>query len=199
MQTVSQLAKHGTVISHRHGCRCLRCRSAWADYCRRARVRVKASTADFVVSAELAQQHLQRLSNYGVGLRAVAKHTGLSREHLQDIKHGLRRRIRQSTEEQIMRIGGDFRQKSLGSWMSAGGAERMVTKMLSAGWTKAQIARAMGMKSAALKWWGQERIRVNTFIRLESVFQQYKNAQKATRQESDEQIERMLRLVRKAA
>lgn len=94
---------HGTVLRHRHGCRCRPCRAAWANYCKGARRRVRKSTADFVVSPDLAIKHLNELTKSGVGLRAVARVTGISREHLQDIRNG-RRRIRQSTEQRILRL-----------------------------------------------------------------------------------------------
>lgn len=170
--TDPSLTGHGTVIRHRHGCRCLPCRAAWANYCRATRARVKAGTADFQVSAEFARKHLNYLSAHGLGLRAIEECTGISREHLQDIKHG-RTRIRQSTEERIMRIHSSAL-KSAGSWTHAHRSHEQVNAMLAEGWTKAQIARAMGLKSAALKWWGRNRIRVSTQVRLDAVYQHFR-------------------------
>lgn len=172
---ISSANQHGCMIAYRHGCRCFKCRVAYSDYIHEVRKRIKAGTADFVVSGSIVRQHLRELSLNGMGLRAVAECTGISREHLQDIKHG--RRLRQSTEVRIMRIHAD-QLKSAGAWMDAASAHSDVQNMLAAGWTKARIAHEMGIKSPSLKWWGKKKIRVSTRVRLTAVYQRFKQEQR---------------------
>lgn len=178
MQVSTQSDEHGTVTGHNHGCRCLKCRAAMCEYDRQRRIRTKAGQADFIVSSELASAHLWELSRAGMGLRAVAELTGISRRNLYWIR-SRKMRCRQSTEQRIMRVKTHERGETLksgGAPMRAREAKHKVDEMVAGGWSKLAIGRAMG--NANLWWYGRERIRVSTHLRFQSVYEQFKREQR---------------------
>ena len=173
-KSVRLLKPCGTYAAYKRGCRCFRCRVALSCYMRDLYARRKAHTLNHAVSTELVLAHMDYLRSHGVGLRSISDCTGITRDHLQDIKNGRVKRVLQTTEERIMRVSPDV--KPGGARIDARRAHRIVARLLKDGWTKAEIAIEIGMGSPALKWWGKKRITLNTLLRLEKFCSEKKAA-----------------------
>jgi hypothetical protein len=168
------------MINFNRGCRCLKCRVAYSAYDRERKLRKKNGTADFIVSGELASAHLWELSKAGMGLRAVSEVTGICRRNLYWIRQR-KMRLRQSTEERIMRVSAFALRaglKSAGAWMYSCEAREQVEEMLRGGWTQTKIAHAMGYVGHNLDWFRKTKMRVSTWVRFHPVYQQFKREQR---------------------
>lgn len=125
-------------------CRCEACKVAWSTYQKAWRRKLKLADADYVVSAELARKHLERLSKAGVGFRTVAEYTATQPQYIQAIRTGRRKRIRMSTEQRIMRIRPDAHADC--GIIDAGPTKKLIGEILDSGYNKTTIARLLGSK-----------------------------------------------------
>lgn len=132
---------------HRRGCRCDPCRAANTAYYYVRKRRV----APPYVSATPAREHLAWLATRGVGLKTVAKVSGVSQGALWKLMYGKRRP--DGTQRPSKRIRPDTASKILavtpadgagGSRVPAGPVWDDVNRLLARGWTKRAIARAIG-------------------------------------------------------
>jgi hypothetical protein len=158
-------AAHGTARMYRQGCRCEDCRAAYAVVQRDRRARMKRYEGDFTVSAELAREHILELRAQHVGKRAIMDCTGISDVVIMEIANGKRRRIRESTERRIMRVTVDGR--AGGSLIPAKQTKRRIDELISAGYTRADLARKLGYKCAELQFRGSKSITAHNAMRIE--------------------------------
>ena len=135
---------HGTRDRYMAGCRCVPCRAANSRYaCERAIAR-SAGDWNGIVDAAPARKHLRKLSASGVGRDSVAAATGISGTILFAITSGERRQIRARTLRKILAtdqsIAGDH------ALVDAGPTWKLLDVLLEDGYSKAQIARWLGLK-----------------------------------------------------
>jgi hypothetical protein len=128
-----------------HGCRCIACRRANADYAKtRNRWVTYAADADGYrppfVDAGPARDHLIALSAAGVGRRRVIDLSGLADTTLSNIRNGQSRRVRRETAQAILAVtvlpAGGSRIDGTDTW-------RLVDQLLAAGVTKRRIGQAV--------------------------------------------------------
>lgn len=151
---------HGTHVRYVQGpsvddepgkpCRCEPCRAANREYERQRAQRLEPP----YVPATPAREHLAWLSQQGVGLKTVARRTGLSHGTLSKLVYGSTgrppsRRIRPSTLDAILAVRPDS--AADGTRCPAGPTLARVDRLVAAGVPKARIAERLGQRGPALQ------------------------------------------------
>lgn len=154
MNTLDSIRKdrvpHGTHGRYVSGCRCDDCKAGHCAY-NKQRYRAIKLHGDWngLVDAAPARRHLIWLSSKGVGRDPVHDVAGVSLSVLGKIRSGERKKIQARTSKKILAVGlGARADKSI---VSARRAWRWLTKMLEAGFSKAELARRLGYRSPALQ------------------------------------------------
>jgi len=129
---------HGTAHGYRLGCRCLPCAHARAVYRQSDGHRAPR------VDATPAREHLQRLAQRGIGLTQASRLSGIARPTLQAIRNGTRRSIAARLEEAIASIPAI---PAMGALTSGYPVRRMLAWFRLEGFTKADIARRLGLRT----------------------------------------------------
>lgn len=125
------------------GCRCEPCRQANRTYeAERAR-RVTPSYVD----ANPARAHIEHLATMGVGLKTIARRSGVSHGALHKLVYGApgrgpSKRIRKATEDAILAVMPA--DAADGARIPAGPTWDHVHELLRRGWTKTAIGHAIG-------------------------------------------------------
>ena len=141
---------HGPEVGSRNGgCRCEPCKAAN----RAAVAEAKDRTAPAYVSAGPARAHVEWLSGQGVGLKRVAKVSGVSHGSLWKIVYGRdgkrSKRIRPATAERILAVTpADVAD---GAKVPAGATWERLDALIAAGVPKAELARRLGQKGPGLQ------------------------------------------------
>lgn len=131
-------ALHGTRGRYEHGCRCMLCRAANARYeSNRRRLRA-AGDWNGMVDAKPARDELVYLSRYGLGKVAVNHYCGVTLRTLSRIKAG-QSLCTMRTLRRILNVGP--RDRFGRALIPAAGAWRKLSRLIAAGYTKAQLAR----------------------------------------------------------
>lgn len=156
------MREHGTYVRYVQGpneldvsgsgCRCEPCRAANREYERRRTQRIEPP----YVSAGPAREHLRWLSSNGIGLKSVAKATGVSTGCLSKLIYGdsgrgspPSRRIRPATASKILAVApGQF---ANGSREPAAPVRDLVERLVAAGVPKARIAERLGQTGPGLQ------------------------------------------------
>lgn len=136
-------------------CGCEACRAAKAAYNRRRNQAITRPDEVWLpyVSAEPARRHLAALSAAGVGLKTVARLSGVSHGALSKIVYGEpgrgrppSRRVRPRTLEAILAVKvSDAAAKHR---VSAGPTWQLIDELVAAGYTRAELARGLGSRAA---------------------------------------------------
>lgn len=156
--------EHGTRARYVSGCKCMICRAANSRYqCERDRARREEGDTRELVPASMAVAHLRKLSNAGVGYKAVAEAAGLAPSTLGAILFGQRKQIRANHERAI--LGVTQAAVADGALIDAGPTWRRIKALLKRGYTKSSLARIFGYKSPSLQI-KAKRIRAMTAWRL---------------------------------
>lgn len=140
---------HGDRLRYMAGCKCFKCRRANSDYERQRQVARAAGDWNGIVDAAPARKHMMKLSRAGVGRRAIQAVTDVGDTTLQDIRSGRKRRIRARTARKILAVTPAVRADH--SIVPAGKAWRLLDELLEEGFTKAELARRMGMGRPAIQ------------------------------------------------
>lgn len=131
------------------GCRCDSCRDAIAIYERER----KRRTTPAYVAAGPARAHVEWLGTQGVGLKQVAKVSGVAHGTLWKLMYGKdgrpSRRVRHSTAERLLAVTPSA--GAGGSRVPAGPVWADVEKLLARGWAKSAIAKAVGQTGPGLQ------------------------------------------------
>jgi hypothetical protein len=135
-----------------NGCRCEPCRVASREYNRDARNRIVPA----YVSAGPARAHLAFLAEEGIGLKSVAKITGLSHGALTKLVYGDRargsapsKRVRPSTAERVLAVTPA--DAPGGTREPAGPVWDLIDRLVAAGVPKVRIAERIGQKGPGLQ------------------------------------------------
>lgn len=157
-----------TRVQHEHGthacyvsdrCHCIDCSAANAAYeANRAR-QIAYGRWRGLVDAEPARAHVRALMAAGVGLKQVAKLSGIAPGSLWKLVYGApqadgdtRRssRIRGTTETRLLAVTPDLPSYADGAIVDATGTRRRLQALVAIGWAQAQLARRLGMTPANL-------------------------------------------------
>lgn len=147
---------HGTYVKYVvERCTCDPCRAANRDYERaRARAMRRPDQAWIpYVSAGRARRHLAELAAAGVGLKTVAKLSGLSHGALSRLVYGQQgrapsKRIRPETERKVLAV--TVEQAAGGQKIPGGPTWKLLDDLIARGFTKAWINHQLGNTSGGL-------------------------------------------------
>lgn len=155
---------HSTRARYNAGCRCSDCRAANAAY---EQLRLMQPPNPLVSSAR-AREHLKALSARGVGRKTVAAVSGVGDSILWGIITGLRPNCRLSTERRILAVT----EESIadGALVSAAETRRLLRELVTEGFRKTKIARALGSTARvpALQF-KSDKVRASTERRVKEI------------------------------
>lgn len=131
-------------------CRCDPCREAARLYEQERKRRVEPA----YVGADRARQHIASLAAAGVGLKQIAKRSGVSHGCLWKLVYGKAggtpsKRIRRSTEQAILSVMPT--DAADGARIPAAPTWKVVDELIERGWTKSAIAQAIGQQGPGLQ------------------------------------------------
>lgn len=131
-------------------CRCDLCTAANREYVRVAAQRIEPA----YVRADEARAHIKELADVGVGLKQIAKASGISTGSLSKLVYSSRdrgpsARIRKTTADKIMAITPA--DQAAGARRPAGPTWQMLDEMIAAGVPKTVIAQAVGQTGPGLQ------------------------------------------------
>lgn len=144
---------HGPDRTHTgRGCRCEPCRAANTRY---ERDRARRVTPSYV-AADTARRHVHDLAAAGVGLKTIAKRTGIAHGTLTKLIYGdaargmgPSKRIRKATEDAILAVTPAH--AADGAKIDATPTWANIDLLVARGWTKTAIARQLGQKVGGLQ------------------------------------------------
>lgn len=135
-----------------NGCRCADCRAARARYERDRQRRIEPA----YVAADPARQHVTWLSTQGVGLKQVAKASGLPHGTISKLIYGdpargmaPSKRIRKTTLDAILAVTP--RNAADNARVDAGTTWSRIDRLIAAGVTKKAIAQRIGQQGPGLQ------------------------------------------------
>lgn len=144
------MAPHGVLDTYvNHGCRCLPCSSASAEYARR-RPRLRAyGRLEELVPVETVATHLTWLSTQGVGWEQAATLAGVGRTTIEQILHptGHRRGVTPRVASAVMAVLPTLDDLADAALTAAAGTRRRLQALMVLGWSLTQIQRACGLSA----------------------------------------------------
>ncbi len=150
LEVLAERHPHGTRVRYVTGCKCMLCRAANSRYETERALARKNGDWNGLVFADRARAHLRMLSRRGIGRRLIADACGISDSMLHEIKIGRKRRIRARTERAILATNEHLRgDKTL---VLARPVWAKVDLLLRHGFSKAEIARRIGLKRPAIQF-----------------------------------------------
>lgn len=156
------MRSHGTHSNYSHGCRCEPCRLAHREYERnrkRIRTRFAYGLDDMpvhLVDATETRKHILFLQSRGIGLASLSRRTGIAESNLRRMAKGKQKRVAPQTESRILAIPAI--KFMPGQFVDAAPYKEMIQDIKNRGYTTAQIAVMLGIKS--------ERLVLNKTVRL---------------------------------
>lgn len=147
-----ELAKehpHGVRVTYVGGCRCDLCRKANSEYQKSRAKAQKGGDWNGLVPADAARAHMLKLSEQGVGRRAVQAVTDIADSILFQIRNGQKEQIRARTERLILQVTPEM--ASDGALVDAKTTWKLINRMIKWGYTKTFIAKALGAKNGNLQ------------------------------------------------
>lgn len=168
------MARCGTRSAYTAGCHCGACRAANSAYQVQRAARAKnptlADAAAQQVPAAPVRDHLRALAAAGVGLRALAAATGLSRSQLSKIRSGTARTVRPRTRDAVLAIQPTH--AAAGALVDAAPTWRRIDALLAAGWTKSRLAAELGRTGRGLQL-GRRRVTKANADRIEEIWRRH--------------------------
>lgn len=157
---------HGDRLRYIGGCRCDLCRKANSTYERERQKARAAGDWNGIVDAGKAREHLLKLSELGVGRRAVAAASDVAETVLMDIRSRAKTRVRARTERQILAVTPEM--ASDHALVDAGPTWKLIRDLLKAGFTKSRLSAEMGTNGRALQL-AKDQVTVRNAARMASV------------------------------
>lgn len=148
------------------GCKCDLCKKANSTYENQRAIARKQGLHNGIVSASEARKHLLWLSKKAVGYKAVCDVTNLPQSTVWAIYSGERKNCRAETARKILKVTPAM--AADGAYVDAKHARSLIKKLLNEGYTKVQIAVAIGQKRALQL--GMQKITVAHAAKIEAVF-----------------------------
>lgn len=152
LRPVADLASgrpHGDRLRYMAGCRCEACRKSNSQYERDRAAARKAGDWNGCVPAAKARAHMASLSAAGVGRRTVGEVTGVSDTVLTSIVTGRKTKIRALTERAIIQVTAQAAADR--AYIDGAATWQMLDELIADGYTKAELARALGYVRPALQ------------------------------------------------
>ncbi len=173
LRPVAELAErraHGDRLRYMAGCRCLPCRCANARYEQQRLAARRRGEWNGLVPVGPARVHLRKLSAAGVGYKSAADAASVARSVVAKIVQGQRRQIRAQTARRLLAITADARADH--STVPAAKTWRRIHQLLDEGFSKARIARELGMRTPALQI-NKMRVLARTELAVEKLWRRY--------------------------
>lgn len=161
----------GDRLRYMAGCRCGDCRQANTAYERTRAAARKAGDWNGIVGAGRARAHMAALSLQGVGRRTVCDVSGVAETVLTEIIAGRKARIRARTERAILAV--THQAAADGALISAEETWRMLDELLAQGYTKTELATALGYKNRALQL-KRHQVTVRTAFEVHRLYEKLK-------------------------
>lgn len=120
-------------------CRCDECRRANREYRALADRQIAYGRWEPYADASQTRAHIEELRHAGMGLRQIAKASGVGRTALTKIATGERRKVRTETAQSILEVVPFPAGHTL---ISSEPTQRRIALLLAAGWTQCRIAQA---------------------------------------------------------
>lgn len=135
------------------GCRCDECREAVRLYMAAKRQRDRNGQLAYVDATE-ARQHLDALRSAGVGLKTIARRSGVPHGSLSKLMYGQggrgpSKRIRHDTAQKLLAV--KVTDAADGAQTDAAKTWRTIAELQRRGWTKTAIAKAIGQSGPGLQ------------------------------------------------
>lgn len=187
LRPASELAKnrpHGDRLRYIGGCRCAECRAANTAYEKARVVARKAGDWNGYVDTQLARQHLQQLSGQGVGRHSVSDASGVADSILFEIASGAKTRIRARTEKAILAVTAEAAADH--AYVCAKTTWALLDELIADGYTRGELALAMGRKTANLQV-GRRQVTVRTRFEVQRLHERlhFVNGHEAVRKLAD--------------
>lgn len=155
-------------------CRCDACRACSSEY-ERMRSRAKRRAEWFpYVPAGRARQHVRELATQGVGLKTVAKVSGVSHGSLSRLMYGdpkrgtgPSKRVRRETANAILAVNAAV--VAGAQKIPAGPTWKLLDELIALGYTKTWIARELGTKGPGLQI-RKTAVRASTARKVEQLY-----------------------------
>lgn len=158
---------HGTHASYSRGCRCFHCRIENSRYQKSLRTALAKGDGSRR-SADRARRHVLRLSDNGVGKRAIEKATGLNERTIWAIRSGRVKTIFRRTEALI--LGVDEFAARPNARINAIETRERIEHLLSEGFTRKSLADRLGYHAPALQIGKRLRITARNAARVASLY-----------------------------
>jgi hypothetical protein len=152
LRPVAELAasrQHGDRLRYMAGCRCADCRRANTEYERTRAAARKAGDWNGFVPALKTREHIARLRAFGIGKRQIADAAGIAVSVLQLIASGERQQVRARTERDVLAVTREAAADH--ALVSAKTTWKLLDELIAWGYSKACLARELGMKSPAIQ------------------------------------------------
>jgi len=168
---------HGSYVKYVvERCHCEPCRQANRAYERRRVRAIARPDEDWCpyVDAQPAREHVRWLRTCGVGLKTVARLSGIPHGSLSKLMYGdpkrrmaPSKRIRPETARRILAVlpnhaAGAQKIPAAPTW-------RLLDKLIARGWTKAELARRLGQQGPGLQV-AREAVRASTARKVEQLY-----------------------------
>lgn len=152
----------------RNGCRCTPCCTANTMYQKRRRVRV-ARQGPILIDAGEARRHVAWLRRHGLGRRNIARLADVDHSTIYRLDAGAPR-IRADIADRILNITLEH-VRAEARYIPAGQTRRLLDALLAAGWTRGQIAKAVGNKTQTLTIasYGHTRVTARNAAKIEAL------------------------------
>lgn len=160
--TATGTRPHGTRARYVHGpgpgrgpgCRCEACTAANRRAASDRDRQIVYGRWQPYIDAGPAREHLQALSQAGVGWKRAAAAAGVSTGAVSKLLYGgpgnrpPARRIRRETAAAILAVGASADQLAPGALADSTGTRRRLHALVATGWSQARLARELGMTGA---------------------------------------------------
>jgi len=133
---------------YRNGCRCYECTTAGVLYEKQRANKKLRGWQPYVDNTE-AREHLLWLEGQGVGLRAVAEASGLTRSQLSRIRSGSTTQSRRESIDAVLAVGTHH--ASAGAVVDGARTTRLIGELVDMGHTRGAIAEALGASTKSLQ------------------------------------------------
>jgi hypothetical protein len=130
-------------------CRCAECKEANRLYYHENKKRTEEEGKNRIVDAGPAREHILWLSTLGIGYRQVAEAALVGVTVVAEVKAGRKSKIRERSLKRILGVGEDARADQ--SYVPAKSTHALVQKLVSKGYSRAELARRLGYRSPSLQ------------------------------------------------
>jgi hypothetical protein len=159
---------HGTRQRYIGGCKCVPCRAANSRYESERQHAKRNGDWNGIVDAAPAREHIQQLSRQGVGRHSVAAASDVPDSILWGIVTGTRPRCRARTLRKILAV--DEGARAGNARVDPGPAWSMLDELIDRGYSKAQLAKWMGLKMPAIQLRRDTPISLRSAVRVEQLY-----------------------------